>query len=146
MEFEGESVYAFPTPDRVAALSYEDLTRLQFNRRKAEYIIDISRMVAEGRLDLEGLRRRSDEEVMEILLPLRGIGRWTVECLLLFGMGRPDLLPAADIGLRKAVQKVYGLVDRPGEEEVRRIGESWTPWRSYATYYLWDAITGGKEG
>lgn len=146
VEFEGESVCAFPTPDRVAALSYEDLTRLQFNRRKAEYVIDISRMVAEGRLDLEGLRRRSDEEVMEILLPLRGIGRWTVECLLLFGMGRPDLLPAADIGLRRAVQKVYGLAERPGEKEVRRIGEAWAPWRSYATFYLWDAITGGKEG
>jgi DNA-3-methyladenine glycosylase II len=146
VEFEGESVCAFPTPDRVAALSYEDLTRLQFNRRKAEYVIDISRMVAEGRLNLEGLRRRSDEEVMEILLPLRGIGRWTVECLLLFGMGRPDLLPAADIGLRRAVQKVYGLAERPGEKEVRRIGEAWAPWRSYATFYLWDAITGGKEG
>ncbi len=80
---------------------------------------------------------------METLLPLRGIGRWTVECLLLFGMGRPDLLPAADIGLRRAVQRVYGLPERPGEEEVRRIGEAWAPWRSYATFYLWDAITEG---
>lgn len=143
VDFKGETVYVFPTPEQVAALSYEDLTRLQFNRRKAEYIIDISRMIAEGRLDLERLWRYSDEEVIRTLLPLRGIGRWTVECLLLFGMGRPDLLPAADIGLRKAVQKVYGLPERPGEEEVRRIGEAWAPWRSYATFYLWDAITGG---
>lgn len=143
VDFEGEAVRVFPTPEQVADLSYDDLTRLQFNRRKAEYIIDLSRMVAEGRLDLEGLRRRSDEEVMETLLPLRGIGRWTVECLLLFGMGRPDLLPAADIGLRRAVQRVYGLPERPGEEEVRRIGEAWAPWRSYATFYLWDAITEG---
>ncbi|BCU82971.1 hypothetical protein JIR001_27540 [Polycladomyces abyssicola] len=142
--FKGESLPVFPSPERVAALDYEQLQALQFNRRKAEYIIDISRRVASGTLDLETLWRMEDEAVMECLLPLRGVGRWTVECLLLFGLGRPDLLPAADIGLRNAVRHVYGLAHQPGEEEIRKIGRDWSPWRSYATFYLWDALSEWK--
>jgi DNA-3-methyladenine glycosylase II len=143
VKHKGETYPVFPSPERVAELDYEDLTARQFNRRKAEYVIDISRMVAEGSLDLEGLYQLEDEEVLERLLPLRGVGRWTAECLMLFGMGRPDLLPAADIGLRNAVRKAYNLAVQPTEEEVRVIGEKWKPWRSYATFYLWDFITTG---
>ena len=71
-----------------------------------------------------------------------GVGRWTAECLLLFGMGRSDLLPAADIGLRNALKKAYGLDKQPTEADVRQWGENWTPWRSYATFYLWDYLSG----
>lgn len=140
---KGKTMPVFPTPEQVARLRYEDLQALQFNRRKAEYIIDISRRIVEGRLDLSRLERLSDEEVMEEMLPLRGVGRWTVECLLLFGLGRPNLLPAADIGLRNAVQLVYEHEARPGEKEIRQLGEYWQPWRSYATFYLWDRLSNG---
>lgn len=125
--FKGESLPVFPSPERVAALDYEQLQALQFNRRKAEYIIDISRRVASGTLDLETLWRMEDEAVMECLLPLRGVGRWTVECLLLFGLGRPDLLPAADIGLRNAVRHVYGLAHQPGKKKSERSDEIGLP-------------------
>lgn len=141
VEFQGETLSVFPTPEQVARLNYEDLQQLQFNRRKAEYIIDISRQVADGKLDLERIASLSDEEVVETLLPIRGVGRWTVECVMLFGLGRPDLLPAADIGLRNAVRRIYGLDEQPGEQEVRRIGEAWAPYRSYATFYLWDTLS-----
>jgi DNA-3-methyladenine glycosylase II len=124
-------------------LDYEDLQKLQFNRRKAEYVIDLSRQVADGELDLEGLQSLSDRQVVEKLVALRGVGRWTAECLLLFGMGRPDLLPAADIGVRNAVKKAFELDGQPTEAEVREWGEGWTPWRSYVTFYLWDYLTEG---
>ncbi|MCK9906659.1 hypothetical protein MXD63_42540, partial [Frankia sp. Cpl3] len=80
------------------------------------------------------------------LTPLRGIGRWTVECLLMFGMGRPDLLPAADIGLRNGIHLVYQLADKPDENAIRRIGESWAPWRSYVSLYLWEAVHAARRG
>ncbi|PTM56464.1 DNA-3-methyladenine glycosylase family protein [Desmospora activa] len=144
LRFDEQTVIpVFPTPEQVARLRYEDLQALQFNRRKAEYIIDISRRIVEGQLDLSRLERFSDDGVIEEMLPLRGVGRWTVECLLLFGLGRPNLLPAADIGLRNAVQSVYGYDIRPGEEEIRQLGERWQPWRSYATFYLWDWLSQG---
>ncbi|PTX60754.1 DNA-3-methyladenine glycosylase II [Melghirimyces profundicolus] len=142
LEYGDERLPVFPTPEQVARLEYTDLQKLQFNRRKAEYIIDLSRMIADGRLDLEALERLPDEEVVERLVALRGVGRWTAECLLLFGMGRPNLLPAADIGLRNALKKLYGLAHQPTEAEVRQWGEDWAPWRSYVTFYLWDFLSG----
>lgn len=139
-QFAGETWKVFPAAEQVACLRYEDLRHLQFNQRKAEYIIDLSRLIAEGKLDLETLTGLPDDEVMKKLTVLRGIGRWTAECLLMFGLRRPDLLPAADIGLRNAVGRLYGLPARPDESEVRRIGEKWAPYRSYATFYLWDTL------
>src|SRR5690606_31611885 len=95
----------FPSPDAIARLRYEALQELQFSRRKAEYVIDFARLVDSGRLDLETLERADDEAVMERLTRIRGLGRWSAECTLMFGLGRPDVLPAADIGLRNAVQR-----------------------------------------
>ncbi len=143
IRYGDEELPVFPTPEQVARLDYEDLQKLQFNRRKAEYVIDLSRQVADGELDLEGLQSLSDRQVVEKLVALRGVGRWTAECLLLFGMGRPDLLPAADIGVRNAVKKAFELDGQPTEAEVREWGEGWTPWRSYVTFYLWDYLTEG---
>ncbi|SDW79145.1 DNA-3-methyladenine glycosylase II [Marininema mesophilum] len=145
LSHRGEELLVFPTPAQIAKLSYEDLQQLQFNRRKAEYVIDLSRNVVDGSLDLGKLESLSDDEIVKKMLPLRGVGRWTIECLLLFGMGRPDLFPAADIGLRNALRKVYGTVEQPSEEEVRRLGEAWSPWRSYAVFYLWDYLSTTKK-
>ncbi|MGA8943290.1 MAG: DNA-3-methyladenine glycosylase [Thermoactinomyces sp.] len=139
-EFDGERWTVFPAPEQIARLKYEQLQALQFSRRKAEYIIDIARMIASGELDLGELYDCTDEEVMERLLPIRGIGRWTVECVMLFGLGRPDLLPAQDIGLRNAVKRVYSLKERPNEKTVRKLGQSWSPYASYVTFYLWDTL------
>lgn len=144
IESQGEQYSVFPSPEQVAMLQYEDLQALQFNRRKAEYIIDISRRVVEGRLNLESWAQLDDEEFIQKLCTLRGVGRWTAECLLLFGMGRQNLLPAADIGLRNALRKVYALPAQPSEDEVRKTGQTWSPWRSYVTFYLWDYLTETK--
>lgn len=137
---DGEEWPVFPTPEQVARLEYEQLQQLQFNRRKAEYIIDLARLIVSGELDLDRLWDMPDEAVIDELIRIRGVGRWTAECLLLFGLGRPNLLPAADIGLRNAVRKVYGLAAQPSEKEVREIGAAWSPWSSYATLYLWESL------
>ena len=140
LNIDGETWFVFPTPEQVADLDYVQLQAQQFSRRKAEYIIDLARLIVNGELDLNRLWDMPDEEVMQELIRIRGVGRWTVECLLLFGMGRPNLLPAADVGLRNAVQKVYGFNAQPTEAEVREIGAAWSPWCSYATFYLWEYL------
>lgn len=141
LEIKQKKYPLFPQPEQVASLTIDQLRKLQFSQRKAEYIIGISQKIAEGTLDLEGLRTYSNEEISRILCAYRGIGKWTVECLLLFGLGRENLLPAADIGLRNAIRKVYNLQERPTESEVREIGASWAPYQSYVTYYLWDYLS-----
>ncbi|CAG7648293.1 DNA-3-methyladenine glycosylase family protein [Paenibacillus allorhizosphaerae] len=140
LEHKGVIYPVFPSPEEVASLEYEQLQTLQFSRRKAEYVIDWARAIVSGTVDLQALFAMDNEEIMERLTRLRGIGRWSVECFLLFGMGRTDLLPAADIGLRNALKKLYGRSEQPKEEEVRRIGASWTPWSSYASLYLWESL------
>jgi DNA-3-methyladenine glycosylase II len=142
---QGHRFLVFPAAETVARLEPSQLRELQYSQRKAEYIIDFARAVVGGTVDLDKLEGMSDEEVVAYLTPLRGIGRWTVECLLMFGMGRPDLLPAADIGLRNGIQIVYGLTDKPDEKEIRRIGESWAPWRSYVSLYVWEAVGAVKR-
>lgn len=143
---DGHTFHVFPTPEAIARLDVSHLRPLKFSQRKAEYIIDFARAVAEGKVELDKLDKMSDEEVIAYLTPLRGIGRWSVECLLMFGMGRPDLLPAADIGLRNGIQLVYGIAEKIDEKTIREIGESWKPYRSYVSLYMWEAIGAKKRG
>ncbi|PWK14394.1 DNA-3-methyladenine glycosylase family protein [Tumebacillus permanentifrigoris] len=140
IELNGRSVYAFPTPEQIARLQYEDLRPLKYSQRKAEYIIDFARGVVNGEIDLAALEQMDNDEAIATLVKLRGIGRWTAECVLLFGLGRPDLLPAADIGLRNAIQHFYGLDHQPTEPEVRERATAWAGYESYVTYYLWTAL------
>lgn len=140
IEIEGQSHYTFPAPEAIARLDYDDLRARKFSQRKAEYVIDFARGVAEGTIDLDALDNMTNDEAIESLVKLRGIGRWTAECVLLFGLGRPDLLPAADIGLRNAIQHFWGLDHQPTEAEVREFAEPWQGYESYATYYLWQAL------
>ncbi|UFJ41222.1 DNA-3-methyladenine glycosylase [Brevibacillus humidisoli] len=142
---DGHSYLVFPTAEAIARLQVEQLRELQYSQRKAEYIIDFARAVVDGKVELDRLEQMADEEIINHLTALRGVGRWTVECLLMFGMGRPDLLPAADIGLRNGIQLVYRLEDKPDEKEIRRIGESWRPWRSYVSLYVWEAVGAVKR-
>lgn len=132
--------YADPLPEAVARLDYADLQALQFTLRKAEYIIDFARSVAEGSFDLDSLDDLDDEAAMDKLCSVRGFGPWTAECILLFGLGRSDLLPAKDVGLQRAISRVLGCRQRIDEQELRHLAEPWRPWRSWATYYLWLAL------
>ncbi|MGX1902278.1 DNA-3-methyladenine glycosylase family protein [Thermolongibacillus altinsuensis] len=139
---EKDGVWFYPQPETVASLHYDDVRALQFSAKKAEYIIDLSKMVAEGMLDLNELASHSDEEIMKRLLPIRGIGPWTVQNFLLFGLGRPNIFPKADLGLQKAMQRLLALEKKPTMEQMDAMSERWKPYLSYATFYLWRSIEG----
>lgn len=130
-----------PTPARVAALADEEMRACGFSRSKVGFLRDLAAHVLDGRLDLHGLARRDDEEVMRQLVAVKGIGRWTAEIFLMFRLGRLDVLPADDLGLMKAVAKVYGLRKRPTPDRLRRMGETWRPYRSVAAWYLWASLS-----
>jgi DNA-3-methyladenine glycosylase II len=134
--WSGVTVYGFPTPERVAQASMATLRRLQFSTRKAEYIVGLARAIADGRLDLEALREAPDEAVIGRLTAQRGLGRWTAEWFLARGLGRPDICPADDLGVRRAMEALcFG--GRPATPaDVRRRMAVWRPYRSLAVHYL----------
>ena len=130
-----------PTPERVMTLSDEEIRGAGFSRPKITFIRDLAAHVQDGRLDLKRLNRHTDDEVMRQLVAVRGIGRWTAEIFLLFRLGRPDILPADDIGLMNAVHRAYGMRKRPTPDKLRKIAEAWRPYRSVASWYLWQSLT-----
>jgi len=132
----------FPAPDRVLQVPVERLRAVGLSRRKASYLHDLCTRVCAGTLPLDELDGMSDEEVMETLTAVKGIGRWTAEMILIFQLGRPDTFPVDDVGLLRSIQKVYGLRRRPSEKQVLRMGEMWRPYRSIASWYLWAELDG----
>jgi len=132
----GETVYAFPEPERLADARVEELRALQFTRNKAEYVVELGRRVASGALDLDGLGKRANDEVIAALTAVRGLGRWTAEWFLARGLGRPDACPAGDLGVRKAVGHFYTRGRTPSEPAVRRRARRWGEHRNLATHYL----------
>ena len=140
-----DDVWFFPTPERAAQLTVAELRNLQFSTRKAEYLIELSEQVSSGQLQLEQLALLSDQEIMDRLIKVRGIGRWTVENFLLFGLGRPNLFPKADIGIQNAIKKLYNLEQKPTQEEMETYSANWSPYLSYASLYLWRSIEKRSE-
>jgi DNA-3-methyladenine glycosylase II len=138
--FQKDGVWFYPRPETVAALTVEQLRELQFSGRKAEYAIGLSKEITEGRLNLEELAEESDEMVMKKLIKIRGIGPWTVQNFLMFGLGRPNLFPKADIGLQNALKKLYKLEAKPTHEQMDEYMLGWDPYLTYASLYLWRSI------
>ncbi|HEX6922918.1 MAG TPA: DNA-3-methyladenine glycosylase [Bacillales bacterium] len=139
--FQQQGVWFYPQPEKVAEIPVDELRKLQFSQRKAEYVTDTAKMIVGGQLSLDGLRNMDDDEALKTLVKIRGVGSWTAESVLLFGMGREDLLPAGDVGIQNAVKSLYGYVDKPKLKKLRELGEKeWSPFRSYASLYLWESL------
>ena len=136
-----------PTAVEVSALSDERLRSCGLSAQKRGYLRDLCRRVEDGSLPLDALSRLSDDQVIDTLTQVKGIGRWTAEMFLMFRLHRPDVLPVGDLGIVKAVQKVYGLRKTPTPDRLVRLGESWRPYRSVACWYLWASLGNapGKE-
>lgn len=128
---------ARPTPEAILATPDEALRACGLSRAKTVYVKDLAAKWLDGTLEPDRFDAFSDEEVIEHLVRVKGIGRWTAEMVLMFTLGRPDVLPVDDLGLKVAVQEAYGLDERPGRAELERLGEPWRPWRSIASFYLW---------
>ena len=141
---EKEGVPFYPTPATIANLHTEELRLMKFSQRKAEYLIDLSKLIASGELILESLENLSDEEVIKELVKIRGIGPWTAQNFLLFGLGRQNLFPIGDIGIQNAIKELYGLDRKPTKEEMLQYSAEWHPYLSYASLYLWRSIEPGE--
>lgn len=128
-----------PAPKGVLELGDEQLQAVGLSRQKRGYIRDLSARFASGEIPTRRFARMSDEEIIQSLLPIKGVGRWTAEMFLIFVLNRPDLLPVDDLGVRKSVQRFYELPELPEAQRVIEIGEAWRPWRTIATWYLWRA-------
>lgn len=129
-----------PTPRQVLAAKHQKLRGVGLSERKAEYIRDLARQVAEGRVPIETLDELPDDEVIEALTMVRGIGEWTAQMFLMFRLGRPDVLPVLDLGVQNGVKRLYGLRTHPKPERVAKIGAKWAPYRTVAAWYLWRAV------
>ena len=137
----------FPRPEELARTHPLRLRSAGLSRQKRRYLLDLARKVsgpaaggAGGTLDLRRISQLPDEEVIEQLTRVKGIGRWTAEMFLIFCLRRLDVLPVDDLGLQKSVQKAYGFRLLPAARSIRRIAEAWRPYRSLATWYLWQSL------
>jgi DNA-3-methyladenine glycosylase II len=129
-----------PTPEQLLEAREEDLRGAGLSGRKTEYIRDLASHVLAGELELDRLGELGDEEVIEEIVAVRGLGRWTAEMFLIFHLQRPDVLSGGDLGIRKAIQIEYGLEEMPPPARVIEIGEPWRPHRSLASLYLWESL------
>jgi DNA-3-methyladenine glycosylase II len=129
-----------PTPEAMLARSEEELRGVGFSRRKVEYVHDLAGRVLDGELELDRIESLGDEEAIEEISAVRGLGRWTAEMFLLFHLGRPDVISGGDLGIRKAVMVEYGLAAMPTPKEVEERAERWRPNRSLASLYLWESL------
>ena len=129
-----------PTPEAVVGMPDAVLRSAGLSGAKAASIRDLAERVADGRLRLDDLARRSDEEVVARLVTVRGIGRWTAEMFLIFTLGRLDVWPVDDYGVRSGYARAHGLPERPTPKELAVLGGAYRPWRSVAAWYCWRAV------
>jgi DNA-3-methyladenine glycosylase II len=129
-----------PSPEQLLAASEADLRGAGLSGRKVEYVRDLAAHALSGELELDRLDQLADEEAIEEIVAVRGLGRWTAEMFLIFHLERPDVLSGGDLGIRKAIQIEYGLEEMPTPQRVVEIGEPWRPHRSLASLYLWESL------
>jgi DNA-3-methyladenine glycosylase II len=129
-----------PAPRELLDTDPEELRRVGLSRSKVAFLRDLAEHVEDRELRLDRLAELPDEEVLEQLTAIKGLGPWTVQMFLIFHLGRPDVLPVGDLGIRRAVQVEYGLEELPSPGELERIAEAWRPHRSLACLYLWRSL------
>jgi DNA-3-methyladenine glycosylase II len=132
-------------PEPFLALDDDTLRRCGFSRQKMGYARGLAEAVASGQLDFAALAAMPDDDARAALVSLKGIGRWSAEVYLIFALGRPDIWPAADLGLQVAVAECLGLDERPREPELRETGERWKPWRTVAACLFWQSYLHARK-
>jgi DNA-3-methyladenine glycosylase II len=130
-----------PTPQEIMLDDPEQLRAAAgLSRAKVGYLRSLAEHVLSGELELERLDELSDEEVVAELLAVKGIGLWTAQMFLMFQLERPDVLPTGDLGIRRAIERAYGLDDLPDAPAMEAIAEPWRPHRTLACRYLWRSL------
>lgn len=128
-----------PTPEALLALGPEGLAAAGFSRPKIRYALGLAEALAERTFSFQRLHRLEDEALIEALTALKGFGRWSAECYLLFSLRRPDVMPAGDLALQVAMQRLKRLPERPDAAAMYALSEPWRPHRSAAARFLWHA-------
>jgi O-6-methylguanine DNA methyltransferase len=132
-----------PRPEELLRADNSLLAKAGLSRNKLAALKDLARAATEGQIpDRRKMSRMSDEEIIAALVPIRGVGRWTVEMLLMFGLGRADVLAVDDFALKKSAMLLHGLKEMPDRKVFAELGERWRPWRTVACWYLWRALDG----
>jgi len=136
----------FPGPADILATHWLMMRRAGFSRAKIAALKDLAAKALDGTVPTSRvIKRLDDETIVERLMVVRGIGRWTAEMLLIFHLGRPDVLPVDDFGVRNGFRIAYGRRSLPTPKAMLRYGERWKPYRTVASWYLWQAADGGKQ-
>src|SRR5215203_794091 len=129
-----------PTPQQIVATQFNKLRAIGLSNAKTQYVLNVAQFAIDHQLTDTKLKKMSDEEIIELLTVIKGVGRWTVEMLLMFTLGREDLFSADDYGVQTAMKKLYKLDDTNKKEfkqKLLKISEKWAPYRTYACLYLW---------
>ena len=134
--FDGQT----PSPEELLAINPDELRTAGLSRAKASYLRSLAEHVIAGELELDRLTELPDDEVIAQLTAVKGLGPWTAHMFLIFHLGRPDVLPVGDLGVRRAVQLAYGMEDLPTVAELERLADPWRPHRSLASLYLWRSL------
>jgi DNA-3-methyladenine glycosylase II len=128
------------SPQSIARLTPENLRSVGVSLQKANYLLDLATQVAEGKLRLDRVARMSDEDVIDALVQVKGIGVWTAQMFLIFSLGRPDVFPHDDLGVRSAIRNLYGLDELPNKEISHKIATPWRPYATVASWYCWRSL------
>jgi DNA-3-methyladenine glycosylase II len=133
---EGGVLHAFPRPEDLVGLSPEDFRKLGFSRNKGRAIIELAEGMINGELEIEGMEKMTDDQVISQLSVIRGVGRWSAEYVLLRGLGRTNMFPGDDVGAQRNLQNFMQLEERPDYEEIRKITSRWQPYAGFVYFHF----------
>ena len=132
------------SPERIKRVNFKTLRKIGLSNAKAKYVKDLAEKLISRELNLSGISNRNEEEIMEELTKVKGIGPWTAHMFMMFVLGKPNILPVGDLGIKKAIMLNYDLENLPSSEDVLGISNTntWSPYNTYASIYLWKSIDG----
>ncbi|HEY1063958.1 MAG TPA: DNA-3-methyladenine glycosylase [Candidatus Saccharimonadales bacterium] len=136
--FDGQ----FPTPEQILSVSVEKLRAIGFSNAKGRYVHDLAQHIIDGKVTFDRIPEQSNEEIIAELTDVKGIGEWTVHMFLMFCVGRLDVLPVGDLGVKNGIRALYGLEDAPTPQQITEIAETynWHPYESVASWYVWHSL------
>ncbi|MCD7034075.1 DNA-3-methyladenine glycosylase [Metabacillus sp. GX 13764] len=135
-----ETYWLFPQPEAIAELQTDDLRKLQFTGRKAEYMIGIAKAVSSGELAKKALQKLDDQQVRNTLMSIRGVGAWTADYVMMKSFRRTAAFPIGDAGLHNALKAQLNLPEKPALDQIKKLAARWEGWQAYAVFYLWRSL------
>jgi DNA-3-methyladenine glycosylase II len=131
------------TPEALLALTDDEMRQAGLSRQKLAYLRDLAEKVKSGALPVHALHELTDEQVIDAIVKVKGLGRWSAEMFLMFRLRRPDVLPVDDLGIVTAIQRLYKLRKKPDKTRMQKLAEPWRPYRTVACWYLWRSLDNG---